>query len=107
MSDDILERIKSDIASSPICVFAKGTADMPRCGFSQRTIAIFKELGKPFKVVDVLPDPRIREVLSAYSEWPTIPQVFIAGNFIGGCDIVTALHENGDLQPLVKAAFAR
>ena len=75
------------------------------CGFSARTIAIFQELGRPFKAVDILPDPRIRQTLSAYSNWPTIPQVFIKGKFTGGCDIVTEMHQKGELQPLVEAAF--
>jgi len=78
---------------------------MPMCGFSARTIAIFKELGKPFKTFDILPDPRIRQTLSAYSNWPTIPQVFIQGKFVGGCDIVTEMYQKGELQPLVEAAF--
>ena len=107
MVDEILEQIKNEIASNPIVLFTKGTKEMPRCGFSGRTIAIFKELGKPFKTVDILPDPRLREVLSSHSSWPTIPQVFINGRFIGGCDIVTEMHQKGELQPLVEAAFEK
>ena len=105
MSQDIVEMIKKEIDSNTICLFTKGTADMPMCGFSARTIAVFKELGKPFKTVDILPDPRIRQVLSSVSNWPTIPQVFVAGKFIGGCDIVTEMHQKGELQPLVEQAF--
>jgi len=107
MSQDIVEMIKKEIDSNTICLFTKGTADMPMCGFSARTIAVFKELGKPFKTVDVLPDPRIRQVLSSVSNWPTIPQVFVAGKFIGGCDIVTEMHQKGELQPLVEQAFKK
>jgi monothiol glutaredoxin len=106
-TDDILEMIKKEIAGSPIVLFTKGTADMPMCGFSARTIAVFKEIGRPFKTVDVLPDPRIRQVLSAHSNWPTIPQVFIAGQFVGGCDIVTEMHEKGELRPVVEKAFQK
>ncbi len=105
MADDMLEQIKQEIASNKIILFTKGTKEMPMCGFSARTIAVFKELGKPFKTIDVLPDPRLRQTLSTYSNWPTIPQVFINGKFVGGCDIVTEMHENGELRPLVEEAF--
>ena len=107
MSQDIVEMIKKEIDSNTICLFTKGTADMPMCGFSARTIAVFKELGKPFKTVDVLPDPRIRQVLSSVSNWPTIPQVFVGGKFIGGCDIASEMHQKGELQPLVEQAFKK
>jgi monothiol glutaredoxin len=105
MSQDIVAMIKKEIDSNTICLFTKGTTDMPMCGFSARTIAVFKELGKPFKTVDVLPDPRIRQVLSSVSSWPTIPQVFVGGKFIGGCDIVMEMHQKGELKPLVEQAF--
>jgi monothiol glutaredoxin len=106
MTDDkILADIKKAIADNTIVLFVKGTKDEPRCGFSARTIGVFKELGKPFEVIDVLPDPRIRETLSAYSQWPTIPQVFIKGKFIGGCDIVTEMYQEGELQAIVDEAF--
>ena len=107
MSADLVEMIKKEIDSNTICLFTKGTTDMPMCGFSARTIAVFKELGKPFKTVDVLPDPRIRQILSSVSNWPTIPQVFVGGKFIGGCDIVTEMHQKGELQPLVEQAFKK
>ena len=107
MSDEILDQIKKDIASSPIVLFTKGTKEMPMCGFSSRTIAVFKELGRPFETVDILSDSRIRQTLSAHSNWPTIPQVFIDGQFIGGCDIVTEMHQKGELRPIVEAAFAK
>jgi len=107
MSQDIVEMIKKEIDSNTICLFTKGTADMPMCGFSARTIAVFKELGKPFKTVDVLTDPRIRQVLSSVSNWPTIPQIFVGGKFIGGCDIVSEMHQKGELQPLVEQAFKK
>ena len=104
-SDDILKMIKNEIDSNTIVLFTKGSADMPMCGFSARTIAVFKEIGRPFKTVDILPDPRIRQVLSSVSNWPTIPQVFIKGQFIGGCDIVSEMHQKGELRPLVDKAF--
>ena len=105
MSADLVDMIKKEIDSNTICLFTKGTTDMPMCGFSARTIAIFKEIGKPFKTVDILPDPRIRQILSSVSSWPTIPQVFVGGKFIGGCDIVTEMHQKGELKPLVEQAF--
>lgn len=107
MSEDLLDQIKKEITGNEIVLFTKGTKDMPMCGFSARTIAVFKELGRPFKTVDILPDPRIRQTLSGYSNWPTIPQVFIKGKFVGGCDIVMEMHQKGELKPLVEAAFGK
>ena len=106
MADPMLEQIQRDIASNPVVLYTKGTREMPMCGFSRRTIGIFEEIGKPFKTVDVLVDPQMRQVLSGYSNWPTIPQVFIGGEFIGGCDIVSEMHQKGELQPLVEKALA-
>ena len=106
MADDkILSDIKNAITSNKIVLFTKGTKEEPRCGFSARAIALFKEIGKPFEVVDVLPDPRIRQTLSEFSSWPTIPQVFIQGKFVGGSDIVMEMHQEGELQKLVDEAF--
>ena len=105
MEDELLSQIKKEIASNKIVLFTKGTKEMPMCGFSARTIAVFKEIGKPFKTIDILPDPRIRTTLSGVSNWPTIPQVFINGKFIGGCDIVTEMYQKGELQPIVDEAF--
>ena len=105
MSADLVAMIKKEIDSNTICLFTKGTTDMPMCGFSARAIAVFKEIGRPFKTVDILPDPRIRQILSSVSSWPTIPQVFVGGKFIGGCDIVTEMHQKGELKPLVEQAF--
>jgi monothiol glutaredoxin len=106
VDEKILTGIKKDIADNAIVLFVKGTKEEPRCGFSARAIAVFKEIGKPFKVVDVLPDPRIRETLSSHSQWPTIPQVYINGEFVGGSDIVMEMFEAGELQTLVEKAFA-
>jgi monothiol glutaredoxin len=106
MTDDpILADIKKAIADNTIVLFVKGTKDQPRCGFSARAIELFRQLGKPFEVVDVLADPRIRQVLSAHSNWPTIPQVFIKGQFIGGSDIVMEMYQEGELQKVVGEAF--
>ncbi len=105
MSQDILDMIRKEIESNTICLFTKGTADMPMCGFSARAIAVFKELGRPFKTVDILPDPRIRQILTTVSNWPTVPQVFVGGKFVGGSDIVVEMYQKGELKPLVEEAF--
>jgi monothiol glutaredoxin len=89
--------IQDAIASNEILLFMKGTPEAPRCGFSARTVAALESLGKPFAAVDILPDPRIRQELSALSNWPTIPQLFVRGELVGGCDIVTEMYESGEL----------
>lgn len=103
--ETILADIKKTIAAHPVVLFCKGTKEAPRCGFSARAIEVFRQIGKPFEVVDILPDPRIRETLSSLSNWPTIPQVFIKGEFIGGSDIVVEMHQDGELKKLVDEAF--
>jgi monothiol glutaredoxin len=100
----IEQEILDSIAQNRIMLFMKGTPDMPRCGFSAQTVACLRDAGAEFSSIDILPDPRIRQTLSAHSGWPTIPQLFIDGQLIGGCDIVTELHESGQLRELVKAA---
>ena len=89
--------IQEAIAENDVLLFMKGTPDAPRCGFSARTVAALESLGAPFAAVDILPDPRIRQELSAISNWPTIPQLFVRGELIGGCDIVTEMYESGEL----------
>ncbi len=91
------DAIQEAISENPVLLFMKGTPEQPMCGFSARTVAILQSLGKPFAAVDVLPDPRIRQELSALSNWPTIPQLFIDGELVGGCDIVTEMYESGEL----------
>ncbi|MGI9097441.1 MAG: Grx4 family monothiol glutaredoxin [Solirubrobacteraceae bacterium] len=98
MSDNqIRDAIAEAIADNDIILFMKGTPDRPACGFSARTVAMLQALETPFTAVDVLPDPRIRQELSALSSWPTIPQLFHNGELIGGCDIVTEMYESGEL----------
>jgi monothiol glutaredoxin len=89
--------IEQAIAENPVILFMKGTPEAPACGFSARTVAALQSLDTPFAAVDVLPDPRIRQELSAISNWPTIPQLFVGGELIGGCDIVTEMYESGEL----------
>jgi monothiol glutaredoxin len=92
------DSIQQAITDNPVLLFMKGTPDQPMCGFSARTVGILQALGRPFAAVDVLPDPRIRQELSALSNWPTIPQLFVDGELVGGCDIVTEMYESGELQ---------
>ncbi|HET8537215.1 MAG TPA: Grx4 family monothiol glutaredoxin, partial [Solirubrobacteraceae bacterium] len=93
----IRSAIAEAIADNPVILFMKGNPDRPACGFSARTVAALQALGAPFAAVDILPDPRIRQELSALSNWPTIPQLFVNGELVGGCDIVTEMYENGEL----------
>jgi monothiol glutaredoxin len=96
-TNPIREAIQQAIDEHPVILFMKGTPEQPACGFSARTVAALQGLGTPFAAVDVLPDPRIRQELSAISEWPTIPQLFVRGELVGGCDIVTEMYESGEL----------
>jgi monothiol glutaredoxin len=93
----IREAIQEAIAEHKLILFMKGTPEAPACGFSARTVAALQSLEVPFAAVDVLPDPRIRQELSALSNWPTIPQLFHEGELVGGCDIVTEMYESGEL----------
>jgi monothiol glutaredoxin len=93
----IREAIAEAIAEHKVILFMKGTPEAPACGFSARTVAALQELDTPFAAVDILPDPRIRQELSAISNWPTIPQLFVNGELLGGCDIVTEMYESGEL----------
>jgi monothiol glutaredoxin len=92
------DAIKAAIDENRVILFMKGNPDQPACGFSARTVAVLQSLGQPFAAVDILPDPRIRQELSALSNWPTIPQLFIDGELIGGCDIVMEMYQSGELQ---------
>jgi len=96
------KRIENMVASSPIFIFMKGTPNQPQCGFSANTVGIFGSLGKSFKTFDVLSAPEIRSEIKNFSNWPTIPQIYINGKFIGGNDIITELHQNGELAELTK-----
>jgi monothiol glutaredoxin len=91
------DAIDDAIKSNPVILFMKGTPEQPMCGFSARTAGALQTLEAPFAAVDILPDPRIRQELSALSNWPTIPQLFVNGELVGGCDIVTEMYETGEL----------
>jgi monothiol glutaredoxin len=96
-SNPIRDAIAEAIAEHRVILFMKGSPEAPGCGFSARTVAALQALDTPFAAVDVLPDARIRQELSAISNWPTIPQLFVDGELIGGCDIVTEMYETGEL----------
>jgi monothiol glutaredoxin len=95
--DPIREAIAEAIGEHEVILFMKGTPEAPACGFSARTVAALQALEAPFAAVDVLPDPRIRQELSVISNWPTIPQLFVRGELVGGCDIVLEMYESGEL----------
>ena len=102
-NEEIRKFLESAISENEVMLFMKGTPDQPRCGFSMRTSAALNSLGVRYAAMDILPDPRIREELSTISDWPTIPQLFVHGKLVGGCDIVTEMFQEGELQPLVGA----
>ena len=99
---DILKRIESDVKSNKIILFVKGSPQMPMCGFSKRVMDIFSDLGVPFETRDVISDPELRDGIKQFTQWPTIPQIFINGEFVGGCDIVSDLYSNGELKKMVQ-----
>lgn len=99
---EIREFIENAIAENPVMLFMKGSPEQPACGFSARTAACLNALGVRYAALDILPDPRIREELSGHSGWPTIPQLFVKGDLVGGCDIVTEMYESGELAGLLE-----
>jgi len=106
MSDETRKRIEEEIKAHKVLIYMKGTPEVPQCGFSAATVRLFDSLGVPYATVDVLADPEIRRGIKEYSSWPTIPQVYVGGEFIGGCDIVHEMHDRGELEPLLKKALA-
>ena len=100
---DVKERIDALVKSNDVVLFMKGSALFPQCGFSSRAVAILDHLGVPFQTVDVLQDQEIRQGIKEYSDWPTIPQLFVKGEFVGGSDIMMEMFESGELQTLVAA----
>ena len=102
MNNPVFAEIQAQIDASPVLLFMKGTPLFPQCGFSARVIQILKHAGVPFQTVNVLEDPEIREGIKQFSNWPTIPQLYVKGEFIGGCDIVTEMYQTGELQTLLS-----
>jgi monothiol glutaredoxin len=100
---DVMERIAEDVKSNRVLIYMKGTPEAPMCGFSAATIEVFNALGAAYETRNVLEDAELRQAIKEYSNWPTIPQVYVDGKFVGGCDIVTELHATGELAELLKA----
>ena len=101
-NNEVRAAIAQAIAEHRVILFMKGNPEAPACGFSARTVAALQSVGAPFAAVDVLPDPRIRAELSAISHWPTIPQLFVDGELVGGCDIVCEMYESGELEEALR-----
>jgi monothiol glutaredoxin len=106
MTPELKERLDQIVNSSKIVVFMKGSKLMPQCGFSNNVVQILNSLGVPYETVDVLSDYDIRQGIKEYSNWPTIPQVYINGEFVGGSDIAIELYQSGELQEMVEVALA-
>jgi monothiol glutaredoxin len=104
MTNPVFERIESEIKANPVVLYMKGTPVFPQCGFSARVVQILSHLGVPFKGVNVLEDMEIREGIKAYTNWPTIPQLYVKGEFVGGADIVREMFQTGELQTQLEAA---
>ena len=100
MSDTVFTRIKSEIESNPVMLYMKGNAMFPQCGFSARVVQILSHMGVPFQTANVLEDQELREGVKAFSNWPTIPQLYVKGELVGGCDIVTEMYQSGELESL-------
>ncbi|AQA17996.1 monothiol glutaredoxin, Grx4 family [Halioglobus japonicus] len=103
---DTIETIKEQIGNNPILLYMKGSPNQPQCGFSARTVQALMQCGERFAYVDVLSNPEVRAELPKYANWPTFPQLWVGGELIGGCDIVTEMFESGELQTLVKETAA-
>ena len=104
---DTLDTIREQVESNPIILYMKGSPQAPQCGFSAQTVQCLMACGERFAYVDVLSHPEIRENVKKFADWPTIPQLYVEGEFVGGCDIVSEMYESGELQPLVRDAAAR
>src|ERR1700691_3072752 len=102
MSDQLKKKIEDQVKTNKIVIYMKGTQDFPQCGFSAQAVQVLKTTKLPIYSVDVLSDDALWGALEEYTQWPTVPQIFINGEFIGGCDIVTELYERGELQKLVE-----
>jgi len=99
----IIEDLEKQVNENPLLLYMKGSPDAPQCGFSSKTSQILISYGKPFSFVDILNNPDIRSNLPEFSNWPTFPQLFVNGELIGGCDIISELHESGDLQDIIDS----
>jgi monothiol glutaredoxin len=102
MSNPTLARIQSDVESNPVVLYMKGTPVFPQCGFSAQVVQVLSHLGVKFKAFNVLEDDELRQGIKEFSNWPTIPQLYVGGEFIGGCDIVREMYQSGELAELLK-----
>ena len=107
MSETALETIKRQISENPILIYMKGSPQAPQCGFSAKTIECMVGCGQRFAYVDILSNPEIRATLPSYAEWPTFPQLWVDGELVGGCDIVTEMFESGELEALLSETTER
>ena len=101
-SNPVTQRIQQDVAENEVVLYMKGTPVFPQCGFSAAVVQVLTELGVKFKGIDVLTDPSLRQGVKEYSSWPTIPQLYVKGEFVGGCDIIREMFQAGELQSLLK-----
>jgi monothiol glutaredoxin len=101
-----MEAIAREVGENAVVIYMKGTPAFPMCGFSAATVEVLNQVGLPYKAIDVLAEGDKREAVKQYTQWPTIPQVFVGGKFVGGCDIVRELHARGELEPLIRNASA-
>jgi monothiol glutaredoxin len=99
---DVSERIHQEVSDNPVVLYMKGTPVFPQCGFSAAVVQILSHIGVKFKGIDVLADPEIRQGIKEFSNWPTIPQLYVKGEFIGGCDIIREMYETGELQQVLE-----
>jgi monothiol glutaredoxin len=99
---DVSERIRQEVSDNPVVLYMKGTPVFPQCGFSAAVVQILSHLGVKFKGIDVLADPEIRQGIKEFSNWPTIPQLYVNGEFIGGCDIIREMYETGELLQVLE-----
>ncbi len=100
MADAASERIRNEITANPVMLYMKGNAMFPQCGFSARVVQILSHMNVPFQTANVLEDPALREGIKAFSNWPTIPQLYVKGELVGGCDIITEMYQSGELESL-------
>ena len=104
---DIVKKIDDEVKANKIMIYMKGSKDAPQCGFSAAVVEVFNSLNVPFETRDVLADNELRDGIKRYSNWPTIPQIFVNGKFVGGCDITREMFKTGELQELVKGIVAK
>ena len=107
MTDETMtQKIRAQLDAAPVVLFMKGTPDFPQCGFSAQTVAALRQVGTPFHAVNIFDDLELRDALKSYSSWPTYPQLYVKGEFVGGCDIVTEMYRSGELKTLLQEAGA-